>query len=472
MQLPTKPSAPAKNTETVPQMEFVHPYFPLTRNDEQHMLAAVGVSSVDSLFDSIPADLRLGRDLNLPSGMSELEIRRWFRKLAAKNASADRVDCYLGAGSYERYIPAAVPQLAGRAEFYTAYTPYQPEMTQGMLQAIYEYQSCICALTGMDISNASVYDGGHALAESVLLAVAAQRRKKVLLSEGVHPEYRAVVQTYLRNMDVEIETIPLAADGRTDAAALQAALNDQVAAVAVASPNFLGLAEDWQQAADQAHAVKALLIAVAQPVSLGLLKAPGECGADIACGEGQELGNAMNFGGPGLGFLAVTKALMRRMPGRLCGRTTDVRGQQGFVLTLQTREQHIRREKATSKFCTNQSLAALTAAVYMAGMGPEGIHQAALQSHQKAAWLAGQLAEVPGITLVYAKGWLQEFVIRVRDAAAFCAAMEAQDILAGICLEAFDPQRAGQILVCVTETKDRAQLDRYVSAARQAGGAA
>ncbi len=444
---------------------FQHPYLPATPEDVALMLEKIGAASVEELFKPIPGHLRLKGAMDLPPHLSEMELKDLFQGLADRNKSVGRLESYLGAGAYEHFSPTVVRHLIGRSEFYTAYTPYQPEMTQGVLQAIFEYQSCVCALTGMDVSNASLYEGGHALAEACLMARAHTGRNKVVLAAGVHPEYAAVLATYTHNLETEIVQAPLAADGRTDLAALEKLVDDQTAAVVVSNPNFFGCLEEGGAFARIAHGAGALLVASVEPVSLALLKSPGEFGADIACGEGQSLGISLSFGGPWLGFIACKQALVRRMPGRICGLTKDNRGQQGFVLTLQTREQHIRREKANSNICTNQTLLAIAATIYLGAVGPQGLKEVASQSLQKAHYLAGLLKKVPGVSLPYAAASLNEFVLRLpRAASRVLEAMQAKGILAGVALDRFYAGRENDLLVCVTETKKKAQLDRYAAA--------
>jgi glycine dehydrogenase subunit 1 len=336
------------------------------------------------------------------------------------------------------------------------------------LQAIFEYQSCICALTGMEVSNASLYEGGHALAEACLMAKSRTGRRRFVISAGVHPESLQVLRTYTRNLDVEIAVAPLAADGRTDLAAFTALLDDDTAAVVLATPNFFGVLEDGQPFAAAAHARGALVVACVEPVSLALLSSPGQWGADIACGEGQSLGLPMSFGGPALGFLAAKKDLVRQMPGRICGITRDTRGQRAFVLTLQTREQHIRREKATSNICTNQTLLAIAAVIYLAAVGPQGLRTVAEQSAQKAHYLAAQLTRLPGVKLSYSAAWMNEFTLDLGvEAGPVLRALQRKGILGGLPLSRYEPTRTREILVAVTEVKKKEKLDRYVQALKE-----
>ena len=449
-------------------MSFQHPYLPQTDQDQASMLAAIGVGSIDELFAPIPDALKLKAPLALPRHMTEMELKDEFQRLSTKNLSTGKLDQYLGGGVYEHYSPSLIRHLLNRSEFYTSYTPYQPEMTQGVLQAIFEYQSCICGLTGMDVSNASLYEGGHALAEAVLMARAKTGRNKVVLSAGLNPESLQVVKTYTTNLDLEIALAPLGPDGRTDLGALKALLDERTAAVALANPNFFGSLEDGQPFADAAHAVGALFIAVVEPVSLALLKSPGDYGADIACGEGQSLGIPLSYGGPYLGFLGAKMGLVRQMPGRICGQTTDKRGQRAFVLTLQTREQHIRREKANSNICTNQTLLALAATMYLGAVGPQGLKEVATQSAQKAHYLAARLTQVKGVKISYSAPWLHEFTLDLGvDAGPVLKALQMKGILGGVQLSRYFPQRKREILVAVTEVKKQAQLDKYAVALKE-----
>jgi glycine dehydrogenase subunit 1 len=341
-------------------------------------------------------------------------------------------------------------------------------MTQGVLQAIFEFQSCICSLTGMDVSNASLYEGGHAMAEACLMARAKTGRNRVILSAGLHPESVQVLRTYTRNLDTEIVVAPLGPDGRSDLAALKGLLNDRTAAVVLANPNFFGHIEDAASFAGAVHAAGALFILAVEPVSLALLKSPGELGADIACGEGQSLGIAPSYGGPYLGFLAAKMELVRQMPGRICGQTKDNRGQRAFVLTLQTREQHIRREKANSNICTNQTLLAIAATLYLGAVGPQGLRQVASQGAHKAHYLASQLAAIKGVRAGDGAPWFNEFVLDLGvDAAPVLKRLQARGILGGVPLNRYFPGRDREILVAVTEVKKREKLDRYAAVLRE-----
>ncbi len=368
------------------------PYIANTLEDQRAMLEAIGASSLDELFSAIPPELRLGRALDIPPALSEMELTSRLTALAARNQSTDQKVCFLGGGSYDHFIPAVVDTIASRGEFYTSYTPYQPEASQGNLQVFFEYQTFITRLTGMDVSNASLYDGASAAAEAVLMAAHATGRKRIVAARSVHPEYRQVLATYLSDLDLELATVDTP-EGTLRPGDLAAAIDSDTACVLIQHPNFFGALEDVERLSAAAHAVGALSVVAVDPISLGLLKRPGDCGADIVVAEGQSLGSPMAFGGPYLGILACREQFVRRMPGRIAGQTVDRRGRRCWVLTLQTREQHIRREKATSNICTNQGLLALRATVYLAALGPQGLREVAELCLQKSHYAARQLAE-------------------------------------------------------------------------------
>lgn len=385
-------------------------YIPTTAAERQQMLATCGANRMEELFNDIPATVRLGRELDLPRPMAEAELWRHLEELAGKNK---RLISFLGAGAYEHYIPSVVGNLLARSEFYTAYTPYQPEISQGTLQAIFEFQSLMCELTGLDVATASHYDGATATAEAALVTCNATRRQKILVSRAVNPQYRAVLATYTKGQGVELVEIPMA-NGQTDLAALEKMAGKDVAGVILQNPNFFGQIEPMAAATQLAHKAGALSIAVVDPISLGLLAAPGEYGADLAVGEGQGLGNPLNFGGPYLGFIVAREKLVRRLPGRIVGQTTDVEGKRAFVLTLQAREQHIRREKATSNICSNEALCALAATIYLAALGKEGLKEVARQCLLKAHYAFNRLAALPGVTPVFNGPFFCEFVLRTK----------------------------------------------------------
>jgi glycine dehydrogenase subunit 1 len=429
------------------------------------MLDRIGVKSVEDLFASIPAALRLKRPLQVPPALTEIELQQRLTELANRNQSADNAVCFLGGGSYDHFIPAVVDAVAGRSEYYTAYTPYQAEASQGSLQAFYEYQTLICQLTGLDVSNASLYDGGSAVAEAVLMAIAiAPKRHKVLVAESVHPEYRRTLDTYLANLDARTTTLPTPA-GFLDPDALKKAVDDQTLCVIVQHPNFFGCLEEVQALSDLAHAKGALFIVSFDPISLGLLKRPGQYGADIAVAEGQCLGNPMVFGGPILGILACREEFVRKMPGRLVGQTVDRNGKRCWVLTLQTREQHIRREKATSNICTNQGLFALRTAVYLAALGPLGLKETAELCTRKAHYAAEQLARKSGLRVRFNRPFFKEFTVAATEnVPALLRRLLGQGYHAGLDLGRWYPQLKDCFSIAVTEKRTRAQIDGLVSA--------
>ncbi len=447
-------------------------YIPHTAEDVAQMLDRIGVASLEELFVEVPDAVRLKRPLDLPEPASETELLRELRVLAAKNATPGNHLNFLGGGAYHHFIPAVIDLLVSRGEFYTAYTPYQPEISQGTLQAIFEFQTMICQLTGMDVANASMYDGASACAEAVLMAVRLTRRKRVLLSRALNPRYRAVVATYCLYLGLELVEIAVGKDGRTDSADLKGKIDDSTAAVVVGYPNYFGVIEDVAALAELAQGAGARLVtAVAEAVALGLLKSPGELGADIVAGDGQSLGLPLAFGGPYVGFFAVRQRDVRAMPGRLVGETTDLDGKRGFVLTLSTREQHIRREKATSNICSNQGLCALMTTIFMSLLGKQGLREMAEQNVAKAAYAREKISALKGFSLVYAAPSFNEFVVRSKvPVDAVLARLEAAGILGGIPLGADYPELADCFLVCVTEQNLRADIDALVTALQ--GGAA
>ena len=427
-------------------------YIPSTREERAQMLAAIGLEKPEELFASVPEALRVKR-LNLETGLSEMALSRFMRGVAAKNRVYRSI--FRGAGAYNHYIPAVVGAVTSKETFVTAYTPYQAEMSQGVLQSIFEYQTMICELTGMDVSNASVYDGATAAAEAVNMLVDAKKRV-ALVSETVHPMTLETIRTYAFGAGVEVRVIP-AKGGRTDMDALAGMLNKDVACVLLQSPNYFGLIEDGEKAAELAHANRSKVILSVNPIACALYRTPGELGADVAVGEGQPLGLPLSFGGPYLGFMAATKALMRKLPGRIVGETTDNRGGRAVVLTLQAREQHIRREKASSNICSNQALCAMTAAVYMAAMGGQGLAETARQCHAKAAYLRAELAGI-GFTPVHEGPFFHEFVTACpMDKEALVNALAERGILAGL------PVEEG-VLWCATEMNSKADIDELIAA--------
>ncbi|MGC8492239.1 MAG: aminomethyl-transferring glycine dehydrogenase subunit GcvPA [Syntrophobacteraceae bacterium] len=441
-------------------------YLPHTDEDIAEMLQVVGVADLDDLFSTIPGECRRKSALNLPEAMTEWELDSHMAAMAATMGSADRCKVYLGAGSYEHFIPASVSYLLGRSEFSTAYTPYQPEISQGTLQAIFEYQSLVASLLGLEVANASMYDGASALAEALLMACRITRLKKVVLSGLIHPFYRQVVRTYLGPGEFEIVELPYSADGRTDFSKIPKL--DDVAAVAVQSPNFFGCIENPAQAKEATVGQKTLLISCfTEPMAFGLLKSPGTQGADIACGEGQSFGIPQSFGGPGVGMFACKKEYIRNMPGRLVGKTMDLDGRQGFVLTLSTREQHIRREKATSNICTNSGLCAATTAMYMASLGGTGLREMARLNYDKAEYLKGRLRSA-GFRIPFAGPTFNEFVVEFRPGSeSIYQNLLEKNIVAGLSLAPYYPELAGHYLLCVTETKSREDMDLLVKTLKE-----
>jgi glycine dehydrogenase subunit 1 len=437
------------------------PYVPNTAEDRQAMLEAIGVGSIDELFAMVPGEVRLNRPLELPPALGEWELTAHVAELAGRNAPAGQSVSFLGAGSYDHFIPAVVDFVSARSEFYTSYTPYQAEASQGNLQALFEYQTLIAQLTGMDVSNASLYDGASAAAEAVLMALGATRRwGKVVTAASVHPEYRQVLHTYLANLDVELITLGTP-QGAVAPDELAAAVDDRTACVLVQHPNFFGCLEEVRALADVAHAQGALFVVAVDPISLGVLERPGDYGADVVVAEGQSLGNPMSFGGPSLGILACCEKFVRRMPGRLVGQTVDRRGKRCWVLTLQTREQHIRREKATSNICTNQGLFALRATVYLAAMGPEGMRSVAELCLQKARYARDRLAAA-GMEPAFDRPTFKEFAVRAKGAGvdSLVDAARRQGIFAGVPLGKWYPELADGLLVAVTEKRTKAEIDR------------
>jgi len=440
------------------------PFIPNTDDDRRAMLAAIGVKNFEELLSNIPESARFKGELNLPIAHSEFEVTEALRRLAGRNANVSTHVSFLGGGAYDHYVPAAVGHLLLRPEFFTAYTPYQPEVAQGTLQVIYEFQSMICELTGMYVANASMYDGGSALAEAVLMAHAATGRKKIVLSNAVHPNYRRIVRTYSHGLALSPVEMDVAKKGVTEVSAVAAAMDNQTAALVVQHPNFFGNLENVHELAEWAHRHEALFIVSVDPISLAILEPPGSYGADIVVGEGQCFGGSLNYGGPYLGIFATTEKNLRRMPGRIAGVTVDAQGRRGFTLTLQTREQHIRREKATSNICTNQALLATAATIYLSLMGKEGLREVAEHSAQKAHYLAEQLGTVPGCRLAYDTPFFKEFVVKLpKPAKQEIAQLIEKKILAGINLGQFYSGMDDCLLVAVTEKRTRPEMDMFVA---------
>jgi glycine dehydrogenase subunit 1 len=435
------------------------PFIGNTPAQRDEMLAELGMSSVEDLFADIPSDLRCD-GLDLPSGKSEQEVRDHLRELSCHNAG--QLVGFLGGGLYDHYVPAAVDAMISRSEFYTAYTPYQPEMSQGTLQAIYEYQSAICRLTGMEVANASLYDGGTALYEAVMMALRVTRRNRVIVDETVSPIYRTMIRTYTSNLGIELHETP-PNRGLADREKIAEALDDETAAVVVANPNFFGCLDDVTDLAELAHQRKALLIVSTYPISLGLVKTPGAMDADIVTGEGQSMGMPLSFGGPYLGYMACRAKHMRKMPGRIAGRTLDAKGREGFVLTLQAREQHIRREKAMSNICTNQGLCALTAIVYLSLMGKGGLVDLARLCSEKASYLRSRLLAIPGVEMWYpGRHFFNEFVVRLPNRAdRVIRRLLREGFSAGFPLGKYYDGMDNALMLAVTEKRSKRQMDLF-----------
>lgn len=445
-------------------------YIPVTQDDRKSMLEAIGASSVEDLFAQVPSDCRLQRLLNLPQAMSEPELISHLTGLAARNKNVDQMPCFLGAGAYDHFVPAIVEDVAGKSELYTAYTPYQAEISQGILQVIYEFQTLMCELTAMDISNASLYDGATALSEAVLMAIHASGCNRVVLAGAVNPQYAQTVRTYLGGLGISVEQVPWdSKSGQVDLQALRGALRESAACVVVQHPNFFGLLEPMDEISTTSHAAGAQVIASVDPISLGLLKPPGEFGVDIAVGEAQGLGNALSFGGPYVGFLACTDRYMRRIPGRVVGEAYDANGRRGFALVLQTREQHIRRGRATSNICTNQALCALIAAAYLEAMGKHGLREVAELCLQKAHYCAEQIDQLSGFSLRFPAPFFKEFVVTCpSDPVEINKRLLQRGTIGGLPLSKLPGQAAQEpanaMLICVTEQRTREQIDDFVKA--------
>jgi glycine dehydrogenase subunit 1 len=439
-------------------------YIPNSPEEREEMLADIGLAGADELFRSIPKDVQLGRRLNITEPLAEPEVIGAMEAFAAKNTGATKPS-FLGAGVYSHFSPTIVDHLIQRSEFFTSYTPYQPEISQGTLQYIFEFQTLICQLTGMEVANASMYDGSTAMAEAYLMAQRVTRRDKIIVADSVHPEYREVAKTYTQHGAAEIVSVGF--DDKTGRVAELTGLDDKTAAVVVQSPNFFGCVENLERLAGAVHAVGALfIVVVTEAISFGLLKSPGACGADIVVGEGQSFGVPMSFGGPHVGLFATQEKFVRQMPGRLCGVAYDKNGNRGFVLTLSTREQHIRREKATSNICTNQGLIALAATIYMETMGKKGLQEVAMQNAQKAAYAAKKIAAIDGFELPFSAPHFNEFVVRGPHPATEVLEhlRTASGVIGGLALSKYYDGHDNDFLVCVTETNHRKQIDELATA--------
>jgi glycine dehydrogenase subunit 1 len=434
-------------------------YTSATERDREQMLAKIGTRSIDELFEDIPAGVRLDRPLDLPDGMPEAEVYDRMAELAARNASAESEITFLGAGMYDHYVPAIVDSICQRSEFLTPYTPYQPEISQGTLQAMFEYQTAICELTGMPVSNASLYEGPSSVAAAAYLAKLETGRRRFVVSRGVHPHSRETLETYSAGYGTEVVEVPLA-DGVTDTGALEQAIDDDTAAVVLQYPNFLGAIEDLAALAPVAKSTGALLVVSVDAPTLGVLKPPGELGADVVVGEGQPLGNRLDFGGPSFGFFAAREEFIRRMPGRIAGQATDVDGRRGFVLALQTREQHIRREKATSNICTSQALNALAGAIYLSWLGRQGIVELGTLMAQRTAYARERLGALDGVEPLHAKPVVREFPVRLAAPVEAVLRRAAEHgVNPGFPLGRDYPEHADGLLVAITERTSAADID-------------
>lgn len=439
-------------------------YLPHTAEDRKKLLTGIGVKQVGELFSNIPEEVKLNRKLNLGSPLSELEIKEAMKKLSTKNENTEKYTSFLGAGVYDHYIPAVVSHILAKPEFYTAYTPYQAEISQGYLQAIFEYQTLICELTGLDVANASLYDGASALAEAALMATVIKRKcREIIVSTTVNPEYKKVLNTYCQAADLQLTEIEYIG-GITDIERLRKTINDNTAGVIVQNPNFFGCLEDLAVIAELVSEKGAVFIVATDPISLAILEAPGNLGAEIVVGEGQSLGNPQNFGGPHLGFLATGKRNLRKVPGRIIGETTDDQGKRGFVMTLQTREQHIRRERATSNICSNQALNALAATVYLCLLGKQGLQEVAQQSLKKAHYAAQKISELKDYQLKFNKPFFKEIVLKTkRQVKDINQELIKSKIIGGYDLENDYPDMANTMLLAFTEKRTKAEIDDLIA---------
>ncbi|NUO09802.1 MAG: aminomethyl-transferring glycine dehydrogenase subunit GcvPA [Candidatus Brocadia sp.] len=443
-------------------------YIPNTTRDKEIMLKEMGVPSLEAFLEDIPETLR-NFSLSLPGGLSEPEVLKALKNLSEENTGTDKCLSFLGAGAYEHYIPSVVDHLASRSEFYSSYTPYQPEVSQGTLQAIYEFQTLMCELTGMDVSNSSMYDGSTALAEAALLSIRSKERNKIICSRAIHPEYRQVLKTCVKGLHTEIVEIDTP-EGITDIGQLEKIIDDNTAAVLVQNPNFFGCIEDMETISHITHRHNALFIACVNPISLGILKPPGEYRADIAVGEAQVLGNYLNYGGPYLGFFTVKRELLRKMPGRIAGETVDSKGKRCFALTLQAREQHIRREKATSNICTNQALLALRACIYLCTLGKKGMTELANHNIQKSHYAYEKLCSLDIFEPAFQQPFFHEFALKAKGSLRINKINEhllTKGIIGGLELSGLYPDLTNSMLLCITETKTKVSIDRLVTALSQ-----
>ena len=438
-------------------------FIPNTEQDRKEMLKFLGIKSIKELFKNIPEELLLKKNLKIPKGLSEIELVKEMRLLSEKNADLEHYSCFLGAGAYHHFIPSVIPHLIGRSEFYTSYTPYQPEASQGLLQTIYEFQTLICELTGMDVANASMYDGASAFAEAMIMASHITGREEVIISRTIHPEYREVVKTYAQAKDLKIIEAGYE-NGITSLEELSKKVSNKTAAVLIQNPNFFGSLENLREIEEITHKNKSLfIVAIVEPTSLGLLKPPGKWGADIVVGEGQSFGNPISFGGPYLGFMATKNKYMRKLPGRLVGATTDSKGRKGYILTLQVREQHIRREKATSNICTNQALCALAATIYRVSLGKEGLRRVAELSTQKAHYAFEKIRGIERFEKIFSSSFYNEFIIECKDAKKINQVLLKERIIGPLELEKYYPELKNHLLFCTTEMNSKEEIDKLVN---------
>ena len=453
-----------KKSEVVKEEYKQYAYIPATHEDEEKMIKACKVNTIDDLFSDIPDKLKLKRDLGLEESKSELEVSQIVKNIANKNISTEELTCFLGAGAYDHYVPSIIKHITSRSEFYTAYTPYQAEISQGTLQSIFEFQSMIAEITKMDIANASMYDGATAAVEGCLLAVSKTRRKKVVVGKTVHPETRQILKTYLKFNDCEIVEVDYDKElGMTDLNKLKEAVDENTACVLIQNPNFFGVIEDLDEVGQIARDKKAMYVLSVNPITLSVLKSPGEVGADIAVGDAQPLGNELNYGGPYVGFLAIKSGLIRKMPGRVVGQTVDRDGKRAYCLTLQTREQHVRREKATSNICSNQGLCALNSAIYMATMGKKGYEEVAIQNMQKSHHTARKISEGGKFELLFKGKFFNEFVIKSSvEIDVLNKRLLENNILGGYDLDKDYPELSGCTMICVTEKRNAEEIDKLI----------
>lgn len=438
------------------------PYIPNTQKEVTEMLRVIGADSVEQLYRQIPAQIKLKNPLNIPSGLSELETQRTVKGLSRKNIPLSEFNSFLGAGCYDHYRPAALDAILSQAQFLTAYTPYQAECSQGILQAIYEYQSYICLLTGMEVTNASMLDGASSLAEAVLMSLRITGRNKVIVPASLNPEYLETLKTYLSGFDFAVEQLPTSEDGLINLEAFKQALDENVGSCVIQSPNFFGLIENIQDLSDAAKEKGILTVMVANPLSLAIFKQPAKLGVDIVCGDGQPLGGSLNFGGPSFGFLATKNDYLRQLPGRIVGKTKDSQGDCAYCLTLQTREQHIRRQKATSNICSNHSLTAIAAGIYLSLLGKQGVSDAARYSFSNTQYLYQRLKEVRGVNIPYASGVFNEFLWEVENCQDILDKLYARKIIAGFSIGEIFPEHKNGILSCCTEKKTKDDIDQFI----------